>query len=95
MAVAEAKTMDEAEITSLKKKVKLLERRLNSEESSMEKHSTAELMRKLSAEMAKSAKIPLLETELQRAEKKLRLCRRRRSPNLRRNSSGRRPQLPT
>jgi hypothetical protein len=82
MAVAEAKTMDEAEITSLKKKVKLLERRLNSEESSMEKHSTAELMRKLSAEMAKSAKIPLLETELQRAEKKLKTLQETEIPEL-------------
>ena len=56
MAVAAEKSIHEVEISSLKKKVKLLEDRLNSEESSMEKHNTAELMRKLSAEMEKVCK---------------------------------------
>ena len=36
----------------------------------MEKHNTAELMRKLSAEMEKSAKIPMLKAELD-ANKKI------------------------
>lgn len=60
-----------AEMEALKKKVALLESRLETDQSSMEKHSNAQLLRKLSVEMERTAEIPLLQTELKRAKAKL------------------------